>query len=323
MRTCSVSMPRSTRKALNGAAMPPVSISTARISLTSSRRPATAPAITSECPPIHLVHDSTTRSAPSSSGRQRYGEAKVLSTTTSDAVPVRPLDQVGQVGHDDRGVGDRLQVEHPGPGVSAASTASRSVGIDEDRLHAEAREDLGHQRPRAAVDGARRHDPIPGPGQAEQRAVDGGHARREAVGRLRALQLGNRAGHRGRGRVVDPRVGEARLPIGEDVTQLGRVLRRERGGLVDGHRVRHLADVRRRAGDADRARAETVRLGRFLDHGRTLHRVGGGSAAAGTACRWLGSPVRPVKPRSLERLDVDATRSTVAGSPRWRQRDAT
>ena len=48
MRTCSVSMPRSTRKAANGATMPPVSISTSRIRAISSRVPATAPASTSE-----------------------------------------------------------------------------------------------------------------------------------------------------------------------------------------------------------------------------------------------------------------------------------
>ena len=38
------------------------------------------PAITSLCPDRNFVADSTTRSAPSSSGRQTYGEANVLST---------------------------------------------------------------------------------------------------------------------------------------------------------------------------------------------------------------------------------------------------
>ena len=81
MRTCSVSMPRSTRNAENGAMPPPVSICTARTLRRSARRcPATTPPITSEWPPSHFVADSTTRSAPSSSGRHRYGEAKVLST---------------------------------------------------------------------------------------------------------------------------------------------------------------------------------------------------------------------------------------------------
>ena len=64
-------MPRRTRNALNGAMVPPMSICAAAIGATSSRDPLTDPARTSECPPSHFVHDSMTRSAPSSSGRQR------------------------------------------------------------------------------------------------------------------------------------------------------------------------------------------------------------------------------------------------------------
>src|SRR3972149_4976412 len=82
MRTGSVAMPRSTRKAEKGATMPPVSTSTAATSRTRRSGPLTAPAMTSEWPLSHFVADSTTRSAPSSIGRQRYGEANVLSTTT-------------------------------------------------------------------------------------------------------------------------------------------------------------------------------------------------------------------------------------------------
>src|SRR5206468_551415 len=40
------------------------------------------PPTTSECPPRYFVVECTTMSAPSSSGRWRYGVAKVLSTTT-------------------------------------------------------------------------------------------------------------------------------------------------------------------------------------------------------------------------------------------------
>ena len=45
--------------------------------------PATTPAITSWWPPRYFVADSQTRSAPSSSGRQSTGDAKVLSTIRS------------------------------------------------------------------------------------------------------------------------------------------------------------------------------------------------------------------------------------------------
>ena len=63
--------------------MPPVSMLTRRTASMRSRRPATTPAMTSEWPLSHFVADSTTRSAPSASGWQRYGEAKVLSTATT------------------------------------------------------------------------------------------------------------------------------------------------------------------------------------------------------------------------------------------------
>ena len=58
----------------------PVSIWTFWTCCMRSARPATTPAMTSLWPDRNLVADSTTRSAPSSSGRQMYGEANVLST---------------------------------------------------------------------------------------------------------------------------------------------------------------------------------------------------------------------------------------------------
>ena len=82
IRIASVGRPRRTRKALKGASVPPVSTWSARTASTSDRRPATTPASTSEWPAMYFVADSTTRSAPWASGRHRYGEANVLSTTT-------------------------------------------------------------------------------------------------------------------------------------------------------------------------------------------------------------------------------------------------
>ncbi len=81
-RRASVGIPRRTRKAENGARVAPVSTWSARTAAIRSALPTTIPARTSEWPERYLVADSTTRSAPSSSGRQRTGEAKVLSTTT-------------------------------------------------------------------------------------------------------------------------------------------------------------------------------------------------------------------------------------------------
>ena len=79
-RTARVRMPRRTRNASNGPSVAPVSIWTFSTRRMSAARPATTPAMTSLWPARNLVADSTTRSAPSSSGRQTYGEANVLST---------------------------------------------------------------------------------------------------------------------------------------------------------------------------------------------------------------------------------------------------
>ena len=57
-----------------------MSIWSARTRAIRARSPTSTPAMTSEWPDRYFVADSATRSAPSSSGRQRYGEANVLST---------------------------------------------------------------------------------------------------------------------------------------------------------------------------------------------------------------------------------------------------
>src|SRR5262249_1286802 len=62
---------------------PPVSIRVARSWLISSICPVTTPPVTSEWPPMYLVAEWITRSAPCSSGRQITGGARVESTTSS------------------------------------------------------------------------------------------------------------------------------------------------------------------------------------------------------------------------------------------------
>ena len=51
--------------------------------LISSMRPVTTPPVTSECPPMYLVAEWMTRSAPCSRGRQMTGGARVESITSS------------------------------------------------------------------------------------------------------------------------------------------------------------------------------------------------------------------------------------------------
>ena len=66
-----------------GPIVPPVRVAVLVIDLISSFDPMIAPPRRSLWPPMYLVQLSTTRSAPSSRGLWKYGEANVLSTTTS------------------------------------------------------------------------------------------------------------------------------------------------------------------------------------------------------------------------------------------------
>ena len=82
MRSPSVLMPRSARNASHGEPLPPALIRICRAALTRSVDPTMAPPMMSEWPPMYLVVECTTRSAPSASGLARAGDANVLSTTT-------------------------------------------------------------------------------------------------------------------------------------------------------------------------------------------------------------------------------------------------
>src|SRR5262245_23296837 len=83
MRTASVLMPRSTSQQSNGPGTAPSDFwRNCRRSAMVGSFVAANPPTTSECPPRYFVVEWMTMSAPSSSGRCRYGVANVLSTTT-------------------------------------------------------------------------------------------------------------------------------------------------------------------------------------------------------------------------------------------------
>ncbi len=82
IRTASVLIPRSTSHESNGPGTAPSDFCRKRSrSAIASSFVAAKPPITSEWPPRYFVVEWTTTSAPSSSGRWRYGVANVLSTT--------------------------------------------------------------------------------------------------------------------------------------------------------------------------------------------------------------------------------------------------
>src|SRR5215475_13295581 len=132
IRTASVFTPRSTSQLSNGPGTAPMAF---WWYASRSPRPGSAttsaPPTTSECPPRYFVVECRTTSAPSASGCCRYGEAKVLSTTSSapcpwaspasavmSAIPSSGLvgvsHQTIRVGDRDRGVLQPPPGQHPG-----------------------------------------------------------------------------------------------------------------------------------------------------------------------------------------------------------------
>jgi len=81
IRSASVFTPRRTRKQSIGPGTEPAAFRvTVSAEANSGSLVATKPPMTSECPLRYLLVEWTTTSAPISSGRWRYGVAKVLST---------------------------------------------------------------------------------------------------------------------------------------------------------------------------------------------------------------------------------------------------
>ena len=125
MRTARVRSPRNVSQASNGPATAPMAFwwNVSR-SATSRSLTTTAPPTTSEWPPQYFVVECTTMSAPRTSGCWRYGDANVLSTTssapascaTTASASMSPMDRSGFVGVS-------TQISFVSPGRTAARTA--------------------------------------------------------------------------------------------------------------------------------------------------------------------------------------------------------
>ena len=211
--------------------------------------PATTPAIRSLWPPRNLVADSTTRSAPSSSGRQTYGRGERVVDDVGRAVAMGELGERGVVGDERRRVGDRLGVEDPGRRARRARPRPRrgSVVSTRSTVDAEPAERAEELRPGRAVDRHRGHDAVAGPEQRCERGVDRAHAGRQGHARLAAGELRVGGAERARRRVGDPAVGVPGARVGGDAAELVRVGRGERRGLVDRDARRRLVEPRDRA----------------------------------------------------------------------------
>ena len=206
----------------------------ARAASIRSRDPASAPPITSLWPARALVRLCITRSAPRASGRWRNGVAKVLSTTTT-----RP--RACAAAH----TAARSTISSPGlVGLSTISTRLRSPATRSTRarsaaptkraVDAEARQQVGEQPHRPAVERRARQHLVAGANERGHRGRHRRHAGRERERRLGALDRGERLLELADGGVRVARVEEELLVALEIAAHLGRGAEGEGGGLHDG-----------------------------------------------------------------------------------------
>ena len=143
-------------------------------------------------PPMNLVAECTTMSAPWRRGWPRYGVASVLSTTERDLVLVRDARHTLEVEHVALGVAERLGVERLGVGPDGGTPRLEVVGVvDEGHLDPELGQGVVEEVVRAAVERGRRDDVAAVLGQVEQRDRLGRLAAGHGQGRHPALEGGD------------------------------------------------------------------------------------------------------------------------------------
>ena len=219
-------------------------------SASSWSRTTSAPPTTSLCPPTYLVVEWTTTSAPRVSGCWRYGEAKVLSTTSSAPASwatearasMSPMVSIGLVGVSTQ---TSLVLTGPDRGADGVDVAHRGRAVVEapDLL------DLVEEAERAAVRVVGDDGVVAGPGERTDQGVLGGQPAGEGEAALTHLDGGQRTLQRGAGGVGRAAVLVAAAQAADTVLLVG-------AGGVDGrdHRSGHLVRLVARV---DRPRLET------------------------------------------------------------------
>ena len=308
MRTASVFTPRRVSHASNGLGTEPTAFwVNSSCSASASSEVISAPPTTSEWPPMYLVVECSTTSAPSASGDCRYGEANVLSTTQPGLGLAGDVGHRGDVGDAQQRVGGRLAPDHPGLGAQRRPQRGHVGEVDRGVLDAPRPEHLVDQPERAAVRVVRDHDVVARRQQHAQQDVGGAHPRPERDGVPPAFQRGEALLQRGAGGVGATRVLVARPGAAHAVLRV-------RGRRVD--REDH------RAGGRVGCLARVDRLGRKAVHGTNATRCRGSRRAHPTgsprprACR-RPAPARR-RPRRTRSSPCRAPRS-----PRWSAAAAT
>ncbi len=207
--------------------------------LSHGKRPPSTitPPIAVPCPQMNLVAECTTMSAPHSSGRHRYGDANVLSTTSGTPTSWASAATASMSSTSMRGVADGLGVERLGPRGHRVPPLLQVGPVDEARVDPDLAEAHVELLVGAAVEAARRDELVAGLHQGEQRQVLRGLAGRGGDRPDAVLQRGDPLlEHPGR-RVHDPAVDVAEPLQREQVGRVVGVLEHVGAGLVDRHRA--------------------------------------------------------------------------------------
>ena len=186
-------------------------------------------------PPMNLVAECTTMSAPWLRGWHRYGVASVLSTTSGICCRGRPGDTL-EVEHVTLRVAQGLGEEGLGVGPDGGPPGVEVVGVvDEGRLDAELGQRVVEQVVGAAVERGRRDDVAAVLGQVQQGHGLGGLSAGDGQGGHTTFERGDPLLEDGLRRVHDPGVDVPELLQPEERRRVRGVAEGVARGLVDRH----------------------------------------------------------------------------------------
>jgi hypothetical protein len=145
-----------------------------------------------------------------------------------------------EIGHLERGIGNRLDKNRPRLVIDGGRDLIDLVGVHEANLDAEIGQDVLELGIAAAVEIAGAHDVVPGAGQIDDGVEDRARARGEAKRRqrVRALEQGDALLQHFRGGIADAGVDIPQLPQREEIRGVFGTVEHVRRGAVNRHRAR-------------------------------------------------------------------------------------
>ena len=161
-------------------------------------------------PPMNLVSECTTMSAPYSIGRSRIGVATVLSTISGTPCRGGDCGQRLDVADIAGRIADALAKDRAGLVVDQLLDRVGLIGFGEAHVDALARQNVREQRVGGAVELRHRNDVAAHLGEIEHRVIErrlaGAHAQRVEA----AFERGDAALQHGGGRIADAAIADSR-----------------------------------------------------------------------------------------------------------------